>query len=522
MYRGGADVKSAYANTCYTKTVQGLLAMKIKNWLLAAALTSFMFVMAQSPTGFALSEGTCGDENTPYYTGMTSVEPGAYDVYVKLGRPGQTAVVTGSAYTNNDLVECETIGEVEASGNVWHKLGVYDHAAGDSEAFLQLSSAVLKDLPDANRPSLMLVSQANPVCVPTNECATTVAGQTAFIRPSSNLLGENMLRIVVAKDLSSDTVKRVRYYANNDFMYETADLQAFDMRSIPYYASTMTRVIDYGSGQTAVVQSEVPIDHVDSFGSALVRTVRKYQNTIVLAVIIIGAVVLIRLVRAAVIAARQRRFWLEGHGLAKPKSAMPAMPEAIKREQRKQVALRAYSIFERVVVLGGIVVVLVLVVTAYAGQIASVNGESMVSSYQNGQKVFVNKLPVTFAQLNHAGFVPKRGEVVVAHPSYGASMDAAEAADEMIIKRVIGLPGERIEIRNGAITVFNNEHPDGFDPSAGTVWEANVQADESLDVLTVTLTENELFLVGDNRPASIDSRFNGPISSNQLIGVVVQ
>ena len=146
----------------------------------------------------------------------------------------------------------------------------------------------------------------------------------------------------------------------------------------------------------------------------------------------------------------------------------------------------------------------------------------MVASYEDGQKVLVNKLPVTFARINGTGFIPKRGEVVVAHPSYGESMDDAEAKDEMIIKRVIGLPGETVTISNGSIRIFNTEYPDGFDSSTSMTWAANVQADDSLDMITITLAENEIFLVGDNRPVSIDSRFNGPVNTTQLIGVAIQ
>ncbi|HMR73413.1 MAG TPA: S26 family signal peptidase [Candidatus Saccharibacteria bacterium] len=41
-------------------------------------------------------------------------------------------------------------------------------------------------------------------------------------------------------------------------------------------------------------------------------------------------------------------------------------------------------------------------------------------------------------------------------------------------------------------------------------------------MITITLAENEIFLVGDNRPVSIDSRFNGPVNTTQLIGVAIQ
>lgn len=498
--------------------------MKIKIWFAFILLTTFLSVIVQPPFAHAATsepavDGVCGGETIPYYTGEVQLAADVYDVYVKLGKPGQTAGVTG--YVQLDETTCLNIGVIDASGSEWRKLGSLEWRE-TRQATLQLSSDILVDLPDANRPSFMLVSQVAPVCIPTTECVTAIDGQTAFIRPSSNPLGNNALRVVVASDVTDETIRRVRYYANNDFMYETKTLEAFDMRAVPFYASTMTRVVEYTSGQTAVLQSEVPIDHVDSLGSMLVRTAKKYKNTIVLAAVVTGILLLIYLVKIFVRYRRRRHNWLVGHGFIKEEADLAVTPAQQQQLRRKQLLARSYTIFQTLALVGVGVVSFVLLTTAFVGQVASINGESMVASYEDGQKVLVNKLPVTFARINNTGFVPKRGEVVVAHPSYGASMDEAEAKDEMIIKRVIGLPGETVTISYGNIRIFNTEYPDGFDSSTDAAWAANVQADDSLDMITVTLAENELFLVGDNRPASIDSRFNGPVNTTQLIGVVIQ
>lgn len=500
--------------------------MKRKIWFgLAAVLTlavlgSQMLVYDVAAEDAVVIEG-CGLTETSSYSGSISPAPDTYDVYVKLGKPGQTAAVSGHVYSFDGSTACASVGSLEASGDEWRKLGVYSDVNTEGETIFQLSSPVLSNLPDANRPSLLLISQTSPACLPKLECETSINGEMAYIRPSSNSLGQNSLRIVIARDLKQDSVKRVLYYVDNNFMYETKSLQPFDMRSVPYYGHAMTRVVEYESGQTAVLQADVPDDHVDSLPAMIFRLAKRYQNTLILMAVLVGIIVVVRTIRAIVAYGRHRWQWMISHGFVKDEADQPLTEERLRTLRRQQLLSKIYDVGETIVFVGVIIVGIVTIGSIYVGQIASVNGESMVASYQNGQQVFVNKLPVTLASINNSSFIPKRGEVVVAYPGYGASVDAAEAKDEMIIKRVIGLPGEKIVINDGVIIVFNSQYPEGFRPEEGTTWATNVQKDDALDQITIQLNENELFLVGDNRPASIDSRYNGPISADQLIGVVL-
>ena len=84
----------------------------------------------------------------------------------------------------------------------------------------------------------------------------------------------------------------------------------------------------------------------------------------------------------------------------------------------------------------------------------------------------------------------------------------------VVIKRIIGLPGEKIEISEGAVFINDVELAEPYlDDSVLTY----VLADSSLEV---TLAEDEYFLLGDNRPDSFDSRHFGPVKEADLIGRV--
>ena len=87
---------------------------------------------------------------------------------------------------------------------------------------------------------------------------------------------------------------------------------------------------------------------------------------------------------------------------------------------------------------------------------------------------------------------------------------------QFFIKRVIGLPGETVEIANGNVKVFNDSDPNGFTLPEQEYLEQLVTA----TTRDVTLKSNEYFVLGDNRTASLDSRYFGPVTKDAIVGRV--
>ena len=99
----------------------------------------------------------------------------------------------------------------------------------------------------------------------------------------------------------------------------------------------------------------------------------------------------------------------------------------------------------------------------------------------------------------------RRGDVVV--------LRAPSDVKEFYLKRVIGLPGERVKIAENRVIIYNADHPQGL-----VLAEDYIVSNETPGAETVTLGDDQYFVLGDNRGASFDSRRFGPIDRSAIIG----
>jgi signal peptidase I len=89
---------------------------------------------------------------------------------------------------------------------------------------------------------------------------------------------------------------------------------------------------------------------------------------------------------------------------------------------------------------------------------------------------------------------------------------------QFYIKRVIGLPGETVTIDNGSVKITNAENPEGMILDESAYLPEGRMTNGSM---TVTLAQDEYYVLGDNRPASSDSRTFGPLHKDMVIGKVL-
>ena len=155
-----------------------------------------------------------------------------------------------------------------------------------------------------------------------------------------------------------------------------------------------------------------------------------------------------------------------------------------------------------------------LLLTAYVFQTYQVDGPSMKNTLQPSDRLIVWKAPRTWAQITGTPYLPERSDIIVfSEPRLG---QFGQSPGKQLIKRVVALPGERVIIEEGVLTVYNDEHPQGFSPDEqlppGTI------AGSAPETLDTTIPENHVFVAGDNRANSLDSRAFGPVHVDNIIG----
>lgn len=162
--------------------------------------------------------------------------------------------------------------------------------------------------------------------------------------------------------------------------------------------------------------------------------------------------------------------------------------------------------------------VVAFLITVFVFQSYEVDGPSMESTLHNADRLIVWKLPRTLAKITGNVYIPNRGDIVI-FVKHGV-VDLGSNGDKQLIKRVIGLPGDRVVVGDGGITLYNQEHPDGFNPDEGHEYSTSISGYTNGNV-DLVVGKGEVFVVGDNRTNSLDSRSFGTVNSSDIVGKLV-
>jgi len=176
-----------------------------------------------------------------------------------------------------------------------------------------------------------------------------------------------------------------------------------------------------------------------------------------------------------------------------------------------------------VVVIVGTILLNTLVFRSY-----NVVGTSMEDTLHPGDRIIVNRLAVSVAHFMGQEFVPDRGQIIIFANGGNSDRLTCEAntniKDQYIIKRTIAFPGERVQVRDGILTVWTDPNDDStaFHPDDYTRISPTDGPKEPTDgAIDVIVPPGELFVSGDNRVGehSYDSRNGlGTIPLCRIVG----
>lgn len=164
----------------------------------------------------------------------------------------------------------------------------------------------------------------------------------------------------------------------------------------------------------------------------------------------------------------------------------------------------------------GLVLVGYFLINNFIFRSFNVEGPSMERTLYTNDKLVVNKIPVTLANLQGKDYAPHRGQVIVFNnPDYSLM-----GRDEYIVKRVIAFEHEKVVVVKGKVTVYNEARPNGFNPDELTPDQEGSPASGDVDR---TVPGGEIFVMGDHRQGnfSLDSRNGlGTVPLKDIVGPV--
>jgi signal peptidase I len=470
-------------------------------------------------TVYGQSGEACNVEGTSSFDAFIVAEPGTYQVYARLNLPGAEEYAR-FAVNNIETGGCSVISGATLTSNSWQSVGTFTQ----NEGFVGLSLLIADQATtqDASGPAVLLVP-AQSTCSDPNKCTITYAEQDYSPIPETLSGNFDSLKVAFLRPFNTQAqVDEVTFYQDGLSLYSQDSLSALNMSYVsPGRHEIVTRVtFSDGTALTRTDQVDKESGPVEYFTPFILRNAQTLKNVGFGIGFIIGYVI----ISAAISNVRARLKWRRTHVASTMKAgSVPEDPSLRFKETQKSQSRRSdIKTLSRSLIIPSAILGLFIILNSWVIGFFTVDGVSMETTLTNKTRQVLLKLPVSFSRLNRGGYTPDRGDVVVFKKEESKLFLASEekGADSYVVKRVLGLPGERVTLKNGVLNVYPKGSTEPIQVDTDTSWSSVIVPTTWVNI-DITLSAGELFVVGDNRVDSVDSRFYGPIKAHQVIGRVL-
>lgn len=205
-----------------------------------------------------------------------------------------------------------------------------------------------------------------------------------------------------------------------------------------------------------------------------------------------------------------------------PPTELPKQPETIAQAQTVKKFKQPKSVMDflkpvvALAVFFAAVVGVAAIINSFVFQSYYVDGTSMTPTLQSNDRLIIEKISRSGAVITRRPYIPKRGEIIV----LDSSIVSSSGKEEQLIKRLIGLPGDVITLKEGKVFVKNKESPEGFDVDEKLGLKFNNATFAPEENSSVTVPPDHVYVLGDNRGpgGSYDSRTFGTVPAGRIEG----
>lgn len=451
---------------------------------------------------------------------LTKIPTAKYNLYAKIDQAtnyNQVSIYSQSAYGY-----CTELRKSTILSQNWTLISSGFDVKDEETGFLASINGTNVDSESSDHQiELLMLPTSIDIKFDGNNLTTKISSETAQIIPKQSPRPDGNLRINYIQALDPNFVENVSYYVDNKLAYtRRADLNDVTYKYLSQYSdsSQLRREVYFKTGDKVTITTPLDIENITFY--AYLKWLFMQIPPIIFVLIILLIVLLATMwVLKLVSFFYKRRTWLINHGLLKPKQII-----SVSQAMFLQKIYSSFYVLRRILLGLGIAIFVLVFVLSFVVDVFHVDGPSMQNTLKTGNKLLVYKSKVrTTKLLTNKPYSPNRGAIVVLDRSDSdknwLARTMAFQQKGTIVKRVIGLPGENVEIVGNQVTITKLDGTK-INPDINGKWSNKMIEDYRGINLNVKLQSDEVFVLGDNRPESIDSRYLGAIKLSKIIGEV--